>query len=106
MFKRIGDGCGGFVAADENSFSSFELQWAWILVKCVDREFPSTAHIVVGSGCYFLQLWWESSPWFTQVVPAGSFGGRGVAVAQGREKKLVEHHVFFAVEVKGRRWSS
>ena len=65
VFKRIGDGCGGFVAADESSFSSSELQWARILVKCVDREMPSTAHIVVGSGCYSLQLWWESSPWFT-----------------------------------------
>ena len=62
MLKRIGDGCGGFVAADENSFSSFELQLARILAKCVDKEFPSTVHIGVGSGCYSLQLWWESSP--------------------------------------------
>ena len=77
VLKRIGDGCGGFVVADENSFSSSELQWARILVKCVDKEFPSTIHIVVGSGCYSLQLWWESSPWFTQVVPAGSFGREG-----------------------------
>ncbi|RVW88462.1 putative ribonuclease H protein [Vitis vinifera] len=82
VFKRIGDGCGGFVAADESSFSSSELQWARILVKCVDREFPSTARIVVG--------WcrWEAST------------GK---VAQGKEKKMVEHHMFFAMEVKGRR---
>ena len=75
VFERIGDRCGGFVAADEKLLYSPELQWAQILVKCVDKEFPSTAHIVVGSGCYSLQLWWESSPWFMQVVPAGGFGG-------------------------------
>ncbi|WJZ82789.1 hypothetical protein VitviT2T_002517 [Vitis vinifera] len=75
VFERIGDGCGGFVAADEKSLDLSELQWARILVKCVNKEFPSTAHIVVGMGCYSLQLWWESSPWFTQVVPAGGFGG-------------------------------
>ncbi|RVW54430.1 hypothetical protein CK203_068461 [Vitis vinifera] len=68
-------GCGGFVAADEKLLYTPELQWAQILVKCVDKEFPSTAHIVVGSGCYSLQLWWESSPWFMQVVSAGGFGG-------------------------------
>ena len=75
VFKRIGDECGGFIAADESSLN--EMQWARLLVRCVDRETPSTAHIVVGSGCYSLQLWWESSPWFTQVVPAGSFSGEG-----------------------------
>ncbi|RVW56446.1 hypothetical protein CK203_072540 [Vitis vinifera] len=75
VFKRIGDECGGFIAADESSLN--EMQWARLLVRCVDREMPSTAHIVVGSGCYSLQLWWESSPWFTQVVPAGSFSGEG-----------------------------
>ena len=75
VFERIGDRCGGFVAVDEKSLYSPELQWARILVKCVDKEFPSTTHIVVGSGCYSLQLWWESSPWFTQVVQAEGFGG-------------------------------
>ncbi|RVW65755.1 LINE-1 retrotransposable element ORF2 protein [Vitis vinifera] len=75
VFKRIGDECGGFIAADESSLN--EMQWARLMVRCVDREMPSTAHIVVGSGCYSLQLWWESSPWFTQVVPAGSFSGEG-----------------------------
>ncbi|RVW51828.1 Vam6/Vps39-like protein [Vitis vinifera] len=50
VLKRIGDGCGGFVAADENSFSSFELQLARILAKCVDKEFPSTVHIGGASG--------------------------------------------------------
>ena len=46
-------------------------------MKRTKREFPNSAHIVLGSGCYSLQLWWESPPWFTQVVPAGSFYGEG-----------------------------
>ncbi|WJZ80732.1 hypothetical protein VitviT2T_000628 [Vitis vinifera] len=75
IFKRIGDGCGGFVAIDD--FLVSEMQWARILVKCVGREFPSSVQIVVGSGCYSLQLWWELPPGFSQVVPAGSLSGEG-----------------------------
>ncbi|RVW55705.1 hypothetical protein CK203_085215 [Vitis vinifera] len=75
IFKRIGDGCGGFVASDD--FLVSEMQWARILVKCVGREFPSSVQIVVGSGCYSLQLWWELPPGFSQVVPAGSLNGEG-----------------------------
>ncbi|RVW37272.1 hypothetical protein CK203_088147 [Vitis vinifera] len=45
VFKRIGDEFGGFIAADKSSLH--EMQWARLL----------------------------SSPWFTQVVPAGSFSG-------------------------------
>ena len=72
VFKRIGDGCGGFIAVDEDIKSLSELQWARILVKRVEWEVPNSAHIVLGSGCFSLQLWWESPPWFTQVVPVGS----------------------------------
>ena len=77
VFKRISDGCEGFAAVDEDSVSLSELQWARILVKRANKEFPNFAHIVVGSGCYSFQLWWESSPWFTQVVPVGSLDGEG-----------------------------
>ena len=101
VFKRIGDECGGFIAADKSSLH--EMQWARLLVRCVDREMPSTVHIVVGSGCYSLQLWWESSPWFTQVVPAGCSSGEGSS-REGEE--AVEQFVISVVEVKGRRWSS
>ena len=72
MFKRIGDGCGGFIAVDEGTKSMSELQWARILVKRAEWEVPNSAHIVLGTGCFSLQLWWESAPWFSQVVPAGS----------------------------------
>ena len=50
MFKRISDGCEGFVAVDEDSVSLSELQWARILVKRANKEFPNFAHIVVGLG--------------------------------------------------------
>ena len=65
VFKRIRDGCGGFVAVDEDTRSLTELQWAWILVKRVEREVLNSAHIVLGLGCHSLQLWWESPSWFT-----------------------------------------
>ena len=65
VFKRIGDGCGGFVAMDEDTRSLSKLQWARILMKRAEMEFPNYAHIVLGSGCYSFQLWWESPPWFT-----------------------------------------
>ena len=39
VFKRIGDGCGGFVAVDEDTGSLSELQWARIPVKCAERSY-------------------------------------------------------------------
>ncbi|RVW48978.1 hypothetical protein CK203_081002 [Vitis vinifera] len=77
VFKSIGDGCGGFIAVDEGTKSMSELQWARILVKRVDWEVPSSVHIALGTGCFALHLWWESAPWFSQVVPAGSSSGKG-----------------------------
>ena len=76
VFKRIRDGCRGFIAVDEDIRSLSELQWARILVKRVEWEVPNSAHIVLGSGCFSLLLWWESPPWFTQVVPAESSSGK------------------------------
>ena len=77
VFKRIGDGCGGFIVVDEETKSMSELQWARILVKRADWEVPNSIHIVLGSGCFSLQLWWESTPWFSQVVSTGSSSGKG-----------------------------
>ena len=64
VFKRIGDGCRGFVAMDEDTNSLTELQWAQILVKRAVRVLPNTAQVVVGSGCYSCHLWWETPPYF------------------------------------------
>ena len=87
VFKKIGDGCGGFITMDEATIVMVEVQWARILVKLVGRELPSFVHIVVGSGCFSIQLWWETPPWFVQVVPLG--GSRGVGVCVVRFSVLV-----------------
>lgn len=81
VFKLIGDGCGGFIAVDNKTDSMAELQWARMLVKTVGRDTPSSVQIVDEMGCFSVQLWWESPPWFSQVVPAGSGLGKGAAVA-------------------------
>ena len=81
VFKLIGDGCGGFIAVDNKTESMAELQWARLLVKSVGRDTPSSVQIVDEMGCFSVQLWWESPPWFSQVVPAGSALGKGDAVA-------------------------
>ena len=62
---------------DEGTKSMSEMQWARILVKRADWEVPNSAHIVLGTGCFSLQLWWESAPWFSQVVPTGSSSRKG-----------------------------
>ena len=80
VFKSIGDGCGGFIAVDKNADSMAELQWARMLVKVVSRDLPTSVQIVVGLGCFSVQLWWETPPWFSQVVSEGSLLGKGVTV--------------------------
>ncbi|RVW38063.1 hypothetical protein CK203_097261 [Vitis vinifera] len=81
VFKLIGDGCGGFIAVDNKTESMAELQWARLLVKSVGRDTPSSVQIADEMGCFSVQLWWESPPWFSQVVPEGSALGKGDAVA-------------------------
>ena len=85
VFKRIDDGCGGFVAVDEDIDSLTELQWAQILVKHAVRVLPNTALVVVGSGCYSFHLWWETPPCFAQVVSTGRNYKGGVS-REGEEK--------------------
>ena len=70
VFKKIGDGCGVFITEDEDTASMAELQWAKILVKLDIRSLPSSAQVVVGSGCFSVLLWWEFPLWFVQVVPS------------------------------------
>ena len=77
VFKLIGDGYGGLIAMDENTDFMAELQWARLLVKVVDKDLPTSVQLVVGSGCFSIHLWWETPPWFSQVVPAGSVYGKG-----------------------------
>ena len=56
VFKKIGDGCGGFITEDEDTIGMIELQWARILVKLDERSLPSSAHVAVGSGCFSILL--------------------------------------------------
>ena len=62
VFKRIDDGCGGFVAVDEDTDSLTELQWAQILVKLAVRVLLCSG--CCGVGCYSFHLWWETPPYF------------------------------------------
>ena len=80
VFKLIGDGCGGFITVDNKTESMAELQWARLLVKSVGRDTPSSVQIADEMGCFSVQLWWESPPWFSQVVSAGSCLGKEVIV--------------------------
>ena len=86
VFKLIGDGCGGFIAVDNKTDSMVELQWARLLVKMVARELPTSAEIVDGSGCFSVQLWRETPPWFSQVMPTGSFLGKGATVDEAETR--------------------
>ncbi|RVW91467.1 hypothetical protein CK203_038548 [Vitis vinifera] len=79
VFKLIGDGCGGFIAVDDKTDIMADMQWARLLVKVVGRDIPTSVQIVVGSGCFSVQLWWETPPWFSQVVPAGCVNGKSVS---------------------------
>ncbi|KAL6312884.1 hypothetical protein AAG906_025741 [Vitis piasezkii] len=85
VFKRIGDGCGGFIAMDEGTKSMSEMQWARILVKRADWEVVSTGS---SSGKGGLRVgeeavgshrvaWWESKEEGGAVEVAGGGTRRG-----------------------------
>ena len=67
VFKRIGECCGGFVAVDEETVFFSQLQWAWILVKASGKKWPGSLQVVAGNTSWELSLWWEASPWVSQV---------------------------------------
>ncbi|RVW51474.1 hypothetical protein CK203_084032 [Vitis vinifera] len=85
VFKLIGDGCGGLINVDEETFSMANLQWARLLVRVKGRDFPSSVQLVEGSGCYSIQLWWEVQPWYSQVMPAGSGCRKGDTETEDEE---------------------
>ena len=60
---------GGFVAVDEDTATFKELQWARILVKYEELEWPSSLQVVVDSSCLAIQLWWEVQPRVLEVAP-------------------------------------
>ncbi|RVW91099.1 hypothetical protein CK203_039965 [Vitis vinifera] len=78
VFKKIGDGCRGFIAVNEDTAFFSKLQWARILVKLVGKELPSSLEIVVGSGCFAGQLWEEDEE-RPRVERSQTEGGRRVS---------------------------
>lgn len=73
MFKKIGDCCGGFNGVDKDARWFYQLQLARILVKTEGKDLPKTLHLVVGSSCFSIRLWWEVLLWVSVVVPMRSF---------------------------------
>ena len=61
ILKKIGDGCGGFIELEEESFSALVLSWATILVRVNSRRLPQSIEVEDGF-CSSLHLWWEIPP--------------------------------------------
>ena len=74
MFRKIGEGYGGLVTVDEDTAAFKELQWARILVKSEGLKWPISLQVVVGSSCFFIQLWWEVQPRVLEVAPVFGSG--------------------------------
>ena len=68
VFRKIGEGCGGFATVDEDTAAFKELQWARILVKSEGLTWPISLQVVVGSSCFAIQLWWEVQPRVSKVA--------------------------------------
>ena len=83
VFIKIGDCCGGFVAMDEGSVNSVQIQWVRILVRLNGRSLPVSSQLVVESMCYSIQLWWEIPPKFSKVVPRSCSEGSPESKVRG-----------------------
>ena len=68
VFKSIGERCRGFIAVDEETTFFSQLQWARILVRAFGKNRPGSLQVVAGNFCWMISLWWETFPWFSQVV--------------------------------------
>ena len=72
ILRKLGDACGGFVAADEVTEKKKEVKWARMLIKTEGKSRPSTVNILEGPRSYELQIWWEIPPWVIGVYPVVS----------------------------------
>ena len=68
VFKSVGERCGGFIAMDEETAFFSQLQWARILVRASGKFRLGTLQVVAGNFCWTVSLWWETPPWFSEVV--------------------------------------
>ncbi|RVX13298.1 hypothetical protein CK203_018004 [Vitis vinifera] len=62
ILKKVGDECGGFITADEQTKLLGELQWARILVRGRGDARPSVLEVEVEEEVYEIALWWECRP--------------------------------------------
>ena len=69
-FIYVGDCCGGrgFVVVDEDTTRHCNLQWARFLVRSDGKKLLGFLQVEVGLHHYSVQLWWEASPWLSQVT--------------------------------------
>ncbi|RVX18630.1 hypothetical protein CK203_006499 [Vitis vinifera] len=81
VFNKLGDSCGGLVVVDGDTTNFTQLQWARLLVKTDGKNLPRSLHVVVGSLCFTIQLWWEVPPW-----QRGTFGIQGAVRAIEEDK--------------------
>ena len=70
FFKRVGDACGGFVDADEETKNSSYRKGARILVKNNGKEVPGSLEVIAGLASFSIPLWWEDSVWFSTLQVA------------------------------------
>ena len=59
ILKKVGNGCGGFVALDKDTEQRKDLRWVRILVKKNRTGKPSSTNMLAGAKSYELQIWWE-----------------------------------------------
>ena len=96
LCKNLGEACSRFVGVDEDTVERRNLQWARVLVGVRGWNFPSSLQVVVGSTCFVVQLWWETTPSISKVQPSwccrgsrakdeGEVGSRALRHAPSRE---------------------
>ena len=56
ILRRIGEACGGFLAADYQTEKMEELQWARLLVKRNGEALPNAMEVWVEEVCYSVTL--------------------------------------------------
>ena len=87
ILKKIGNGCGGYVAMDKETEQRKDLRWARILVKQDMKGKPSSANLLAGARSYELQLWWEFQPRIMEVYPRRCSSRNFMAESRGEEEE-------------------
>ena len=87
ILKKIGNGCGGYVAMDKETEQRKDLRWARILVKQDMKGKPSSANLLAGARSYELQLWWEFQPRMMEVYPRKRSSRNFMEESRGEEEE-------------------